>query len=331
MDIDVFTKLHQGQWDRLQRLSAQRKLTGREADDLVHLYRQGATHLSYLRSTAPDPALVSQLSLTLAKARGRIASPHDSSWRDLVRFVTLTLPAALYKVRWWSVVTAAACLLFALGVGLFAGANPDTLDRFVDPATQAAYANQAFADYYTEYAHASFTALVWTNNAQIAGLCVATGITGFIPVYVLLQNSFQIGVIAAVMHRQGADAIFYQLILPHGLLELSAVFVAGAAGLRLLWAWLVPGARTRARSLAEEGKTTLIVVVALTVTLLVSGLLEGFVTPSALPWWLKIAVGALACGAFWFVTFGVGRWAVDKGADPGVTAEEAKSVIAVAG
>ena len=57
MDVDVFANAHSGRWQRLRELSAQRRLTGREADELVGLYRQVATHLSLLRSNAPDPAL----------------------------------------------------------------------------------------------------------------------------------------------------------------------------------------------------------------------------------------------------------------------------------
>jgi len=331
VDVDVFAAQHQHQWERLKQLAGQRHLTGREADDLVHLYRQGATHLSRLRSTAPDPALVSQLSITLVQARGRIASPHDLSWRDATRYLTRTLPAALYRVRWWSVGATIACLLLGAVVALWTGTHRDVLDSFISPAEQQAYAQQAFEDYYSEHAHSSFTALVWTNNARIAALCVATGISAFIPAYILFQNSLQLGLVTAVMHLQDAAGVYYSLILPHGLLELSAVFVAGGAGIRLFWAWLVPGPRTRAQSLAREGKTTLAVVVALTIALFVSGLLEGFVTPSGLPAAVKIALGAIACAAFWFVTFGLGRWAVEAGHDPALTDEERLSEVAVEG
>ncbi|MDR1512158.1 MAG: stage II sporulation protein M [Propionibacteriaceae bacterium] len=331
MDVDVFAAQHSHQWARLKTLSRQRRLTGQESDELVHLYRQGATHLSRLRSTAPDPALVSQLSITLVQARGRIGNPRSTTWDDVGRFFRLTMPAALYHVRWWAVGATAACLALLVAVALWAGLDRDVLDSFMSPDRQVAYANEAFASYYSEHPHSSFAALVWTNNARIAALCVVTGITGFIPVIILFTNSFQVGLVTAVMHTQDAAGVFYSLILPHGLLELSCVFVAGGAGLSLLWAWLVPGPRTRTQSLARAGKTVITVVVALTIGLGVSGLLEGFVTPSGLPPWLKIAVGALACAAFWFTVFGVGKWAVRAGEDPGVSDEEAKSEVVAAG
>jgi uncharacterized membrane protein SpoIIM required for sporulation len=205
------------------------------------------------------------------------------------------------------------------------------LNAVIPPAEQRHIAEQAFASYYSEYPSASFTALVWTNNAIIAALCVATGITGLYPAQVLFENSLNVGVVGAVMHVQGADRVFWTLILPHGLLELSCVFVAGAAGMRLFWAWLVPGNRTRARSLAEEGRTTIVIVLALTIGLLVSGFIEGFVTGSSLDPWVKIGIGVLACAAFWLVTFLAGRRAVVAGVDPGLSAEEARAQVPVAG
>jgi len=327
----VFATAHSPQWRRLAQLSGQRRLTGREADELVHLYRQVATHLSVLRASAPDPALVSELSVVLVRARARIASPHDLTWTTALRFLTRTIPASLYRLRWWSLAVTAACLLVAVVAGVWTATHPDVLNAVVPPPVQRRIAEEAFASYYSEYPSASFSALVWTNNAFIAALCVATGITGLYPAQILFSNSLNIGVMGAVMHVQGAGQVFWSLILPHGLLELSCVFVAGAAGIRLFWAWLVPGHRTRARSLAEEGRTTIVVVVALTIALGISALIEGFITGYGLDPWLKIAIGVAACAAFWAVTFVAGRRAVAAGTDPGLSEEEARSAIAVAG
>jgi uncharacterized membrane protein SpoIIM required for sporulation len=331
VDVDVFARAHSPQWRRLARLSSQRRLTGREADELVQLYRRGATHLSLLRSNAPEPALVSELSVTLVRARARIASPHDLTWSTAAGFFTQVMPAALYRVRWWSVAVSAACLLVAVVSGLWTVGHPEVLNALVPPAAQREIADQAFASYYSEYPSASFAAQVWTNNAVIAALSIATGITGLWPAQMLFSNSLNVGVMGAIMHVQGADWVFWSLILPHGLLELSCVFVAGAAGMRLFWAWLVPGHRTRGRSLAEEGRSTIVIVVALTLGLLVSGLIEGFVTGSSLDPWLKIGLGVLACAAFWLVTFVAGRRAVEAGTDPGSSEEESRSQVAVAG
>src|SRR5690625_6119852 len=86
VDIDAFVWSHQQDWDRLSELTRKRVLTGPEADELVRLYQRTATHLSVIRSTAPDPALISDLSMRVARARGRIASAGGFSLSTLLRF-----------------------------------------------------------------------------------------------------------------------------------------------------------------------------------------------------------------------------------------------------
>ena len=85
------------------------------------------------------------------------------------------------------------------------------------------------------------------------------------------------------MMANDRTSLFFGLILPHGLLELTAVFVAAAVGLRLFWSWVEPGPRTRLQAFAAEGRTAVAIAIGLVVVLLVSGVIEGFVTPSGLP------------------------------------------------
>ena len=99
------------------------------------------------------------------------------------------------------------------------------------------------------------------------------------------------------MIRHDRGELFFGLILPHGLLELTAVFVAAGVGLRLFWAWVRPAGDTRARSLAAEGRSAGGVALGLVVVLLVSGVIEGFVTPSGLPTWARVAIGIARRGA----------------------------------
>ena len=112
MDIDAFSAAHRDQWDRLDALASRRRLSGAEADELVALYRLTARHLSQVRTSAPDPQLVAELSTRLARARGRVTGTRESRASDLGRFLTRTMPAALYRVRWWTLgVTAASATL----------------------------------------------------------------------------------------------------------------------------------------------------------------------------------------------------------------------------
>lgn len=315
MDLDAFAAVHGPTWARLDQLARTPRPTGAETDELVRLYQEVATHLSMVRSAAPDPAMVSRLSEVLGRARSTIAGSHDPSWADVSRFFVETLPAALYRVRWWTWGVTAVFVLVAVVAGVHVATTPEAQAAIGTPSQLEQYAEESFAAYYTNNPGASFFAQVWTNNAWIAAQTVAFGITGLWPVYVLVQNAVGIGAAGGIMALHDGLGIFFQLIAPHGLLELTAIFIAGGTGLKLFWTVVDPGGRPRSRALAEEGRSLISVALGLVVVLGISGLVEGFVTPSTvLPWWAKIVIGALVLAAYWVYVLLLGRRAVAAGA-----------------
>jgi hypothetical protein len=107
--------------------------------------------------------------------------------------------------------------------------------------------------------------------------------------------------------------VFFGLISPHGLLELTAVFVAAGVGLRMGWSWVDPGPLPRSRALAASGREAITVALGLVVVLAVSGVIEAFVTPSPLPTWARVGIGVLAEAAFLTYVIRFGRRAVRAG------------------
>jgi uncharacterized membrane protein SpoIIM required for sporulation len=182
--------------------------------------------------------------------------------------------------------------------------SPRDVDQLVD---------HDFSGYYSQYAATHFAAEVWTNNVWVAALCLALGVLGLPVLYLLFQNVANLAVIGSIMTRHGHAAEFWGLILPHGMLELTAVFVAGGVGLRLFWSWVEPGDLTRAQAFAREGRTAGTVALGLVGVLAVSGCIEAFVTPSPLPTWARIAVGCLAEATFLAYVFVLGRQAFLRG------------------
>lgn len=313
MDLDAYVAAHRGEWDELDALTRRSRLSAEEADRLLDLYQRVGTHLAVVRTSAPDPAVVQWLSGVLARARRRASGTRTGSVRDIARFFTETFAATLYHLRWWWLTTTVLSLVVAFAAGWWFYHNPTVENSLMSPSEVAQYVNTDFESYYSEHAATSFAARVWTNNAWVAAQCIAMGVLGAPVVYVLLQNVISVGVIGALMVRHGRGALFFGLILPHGLLELTAVFVAAGVGLRLFWSWVEPGPRTRMASLAAAGRTTVGVAMGLVVVLLVSGVLEAFVTPSGLPTWARIAIGVLAEVAFFAYVFVVGRRAAARG------------------
>jgi uncharacterized membrane protein SpoIIM required for sporulation len=323
VDLDAFVAAHQGEWSRLEHLARHGSSSGAEADEFLDLYQRVATHLSVVRSSAPDPSLVTYLSSLLARARTRSAGTRSVAWSDLRGFFTGTFPAALYRTRWWWMVTAIVNIGAAVVIGWWFLSHPQYESSLMSPAEIDKLVNTDFESYYSEFAASHFAALVWTHNAWLTAICIAFGVLGVPVVYLLFQNALNLGFMGAIMINHDRGSLFFGLIVPHGLLELTAVFVAGATGLRLFWAWIEPGPRTRSRAVAEEGRTAMAVALGLVVVLAVSGVVEAFVTPSPLPTWARIAIGVLVEAAFLAYVFTVGRWACQRGATGDVSARDA--------
>jgi uncharacterized membrane protein SpoIIM required for sporulation len=307
MDLDAYTAAHGAEWERLSRLAATRRLDGEIADDLIEHYQAGATHLSVIRTTVGESPQGDRLSLALSQARLRFTGAPAEPLRQLTVFFTHSLPAAFYRVRWLTLAIAAVTTLLFLVFFAWYSSDPRVLATLGSPARLEQYATQEFVGYYDANSEAGFTAQVWTNNAWLAAQCIMFGIFGVWTPVVLLQTGSSLGISAAVMNEYGRLDHFFLYIAPHGQLELYSLFVAGAAGLMIFWSWIAPGARTRRQALAEDGRAFFTLVVGLTLTLLISGIIEGVVPRQDWPWPIKIGIGTVALAAVLVYQWVLGR------------------------
>lgn len=280
-------------------------------DELIVRYRAASADLAELKTSVGDSPQGAHLSTILAAARLRFTGAPDNVLAQTSRFFTRQLPAALFRIRWTTGVIALVFLVIGVIAAAWIAADPQRIAALGTPEVLRQYAEEDFVDYYGPMA--SFAGMVWLNNAWIALQCVLFGVTGFWPVWMIMQNAMGLGVAGAVMAAHGRLDVMLLHILPHGLLELTAIFVAAAAGLHIFWAWAVPGRRTRAQSLAAEGRALATVAIGLIFTLFLSGLVEGFITGSTLPWAVKIGIGAAALGLFLFYMLVIGRRAAREG------------------
>ena len=313
MDLDAYLDAHRAEWTRLDALVKSRRLTGAESDELLDLYQRAATHLSVIRSTSPDARTVEYLSTLVARARFRATGSKPFTWAAVATYLTRTLPAGFYRLRWWwlpimvgSVAAMTAMVVWSLN-------HPTTMDWLLRKYGRS-YIDSSFADYYSNHQAQYFAFQVWTNNFRLALLAIAFGVFFLPVVYVLYENVVAIGEVAALMIGNGKADVFFGLILPHGMLEVTCLFVSCGIGLKLFWTWVAPGHRTRTRALAEEGRTAISLGVGLVGLLLLSGVIEAFVTPSPLPTAARIGIGLTAWLGFLAYVFILGRSAYLDGA-----------------
>jgi uncharacterized membrane protein SpoIIM required for sporulation len=300
VDVDAFVLTHRGTWDRLDQLIKRRRsLTGAEVDELVELYQRVSTHLSMLRSASSDSLLIGRLSSLIARARAAVTGAHAPLSSAFARFWTVSFPVVAYRTwRWW-LATAVAFFGLALVIALWVAGNPEVQSAIGTPTDIDELVNHDVASYYSDHPALAFALQVWVNNSWVAAKCIAFSVVLGLPIpMVLFQNAANLGVIAGLMFQAGKGDILLGLLAPHGLLELTAVFLAAAAGMRLGWSVISPGDRPRGQVLAEHGRGVVSVAVGLVGVLLVSGLIEALVTPSSLPTLVRIGIGIVAEVAF---------------------------------
>ncbi|BBZ11649.1 stage II sporulation protein M [Mycobacterium branderi] len=308
MDVDAFVLAHRNTWARLEQLVKQRRrLTGTEIDELVELYQRVSTHLSMLRSASSDSVLIGRLSTLVARARAAVTGAHAPLSGEFARFWTVGFPVVAYRTwRWW---LATAVLFFAAtaAVAIWVSGSAEVQATIGTPSDIDELVNHDFASYYSEHPAAAFGLQVWVNNAWVAAKCIAFAVVLGLPIpFVLFQNAANLGVAAGLMFAAGKANILLGLLIPHGLLELTAVFLAAAAGMRLGWLVISPGNRPRGQVLAEQGRAIVTIAVGLVAVLFVSGVLEAVVTPSPLPTFLRVGIGIAVEATFlaYIVYFG---------------------------
>ncbi|BEL04959.1 stage II sporulation protein M [Actinoplanes sichuanensis] len=294
MDLDAYVAEHGGEWRRLEVLVGRRKLNPAEVDEMVLLYQRAATHLSIVRSRTPDAVVLADLSRLVLAGRAAINRSERMSWRPVAAFFAVRLPAALYRTRWWWLTVMVVMVGAAWGLIEYVQRYPAVLEAWFGAHPDEALLVENFVGYYSEYRAATFFSAVWVNNAMLAAQCLASGVLILPVFYLLATNLISIAMMGAAMFDAGAGDVYLTYIAPHGFLELTAIFIGGGVGLRIGWSWIAPGPlMTRRESLVHWAREGMIVAVGLVFILLVSGVLEAYVTPSPLPAALRVGFGGL--------------------------------------
>jgi uncharacterized membrane protein SpoIIM required for sporulation len=312
VDLDRYISEHRAAWDRLGHLARRgrrgsQRLSPAELDELVVLYQRVSGHLSHSRAAYPGSGLTATLTRLVADANAVIYGARRPARAAVRDFVYVGFPGAVWRIRHFIAIAAALTLLPAFAVGAWIATSDAALEASAPEAVRAAYVAEDFEAYYSSAPASQFAAQVTFNNIQVSITAFAVGIAACVgTAFILAFNGANVGVAGGLFHAAGEWERFWGLILPHGLLELTAVIIAGGAGLRLGWTLIDPGDRPRVEALTAEGRRSVIVVLGLVAAFSVAGLIEGFVTGSPLPTWARVGIGAVVWAAFgaYVVRFG---------------------------
>jgi uncharacterized membrane protein SpoIIM required for sporulation len=147
---------------------------------------------------------------------------------------------------------------------------------------------------------AQFSSEIFTNNIRVSFLAFAAGIAiGIGTAALLIFNGVLLGTIAGLAVGAGNGRTFFELVTAHGILELSCIVVAGAAGMRLGWAIVEPGRGTRVDAAVAEGRRAVAIIIGTVPWFVVAGVVEGFITPEGIGLGGVLTVGGLLAGVYW--------------------------------
>lgn len=313
MDLDAYVLERAGEWDRMEELARRRRLTAAEADELVTLYQRAATHLSVLRRRSPDPVVLADLSRQLMAGRAAINRGQSFAWRSIPLFFVRTFPAQLYAARRWWLTLGTLLLVAGTMLTWYFASHPAAVLYFLRPEQITALAEGEFVGYYSQYRPQNFAGQVWTNNALLTAECIAAGVLVLPVFYLLGVNLLNIALSGGVLVGAESGVTFGTYLAPHGFLELTGVLIGAAAGLRIGWAWIAPGAtRTRRQALVHRARSGMLIAVGLVPVLAVAGLLEAYLTPSPLPPAVRVGTGAAIWVAFLAYALLLGRAAQSR-------------------
>jgi uncharacterized membrane protein SpoIIM required for sporulation len=276
---------------------------------LGELYRAAAADLARARRAFPGDPLVAALEQRVIRARHLV---YDAPTRR-------ESVVAFFARDYWRAVRARRLQLAIAAALLFGSALTSAVWADRDPGAAGGLAPGAYQAVTHPRPHGSDLGLsgperagisgeIFTNNIRVTLLAFAAGVTAGVGTgLLLLFNGLQLGVVAGLAVGSGNGRIFFELVTMHGVLELSCIVVAAAAGIRFGWALVEPGRKTRAAALGVEARDALKVVLGTAPWLVVAGLIEGFLTPAGLGLPTVLGVGFGVAALYWTLVLTLGR------------------------
>ncbi|HEV2643422.1 MAG TPA: stage II sporulation protein M, partial [Candidatus Elarobacter sp.] len=240
------------------------------------------------------------VSRLVARGHNLLYRQRGQTLREIGSYVTTTVPGEVRHS--WRQIALAAALLFLPAIASYTAVVHDPSvaarllpDEMLSRANTGAERERRHEGYVTipELMRPVVASQIIANNVQVTYVTFAMGLTaGIGTVLLLVFNGVAIGSAVGLFASKGIAHLILAFVAPHGVLELSAVCIAGGGGLLLAQAMVLPGNRPRREALVENGKRAITLIAASTLFLLVAGTLEGLVSPRVWPIGWKVTVSA---------------------------------------
>jgi len=312
-----FRQQREADWTRLERLMdrvetrSAAALSDEELLAIPALYRSTLSALSVARETSLDRALVEYLELLSARAYFFVYGSRSTMGEQLSGFFRETWPAAVRALWRETLAATALTLVAAVAAAVLISHDAQWFHVFVpgdlvqgrDPAASTASLRETLYHDGDHDGLSVFATFLFTHNAQVALAAFALGFAFCAPtIMLLLYNGATLGAFATLYVSRGLGFELGGWLLIHGVTELFAIILAGAAGLRIGWAAAFPGRASRLAAISQAGRTAGAVMGGVIVMLFLAGLLEGFGRQLVTNDIARYAIAA-ATGVVWLAYF----------------------------
>jgi len=320
MKVSELLESRRANWNRLERLCEEMEKSShrRSAPHIAQfaaLYRAACADLALADSYQLPPSAISYLHQLVARAHNQLYRSRMFDFRRWGEEMFVKVPARLFKdnalrlsfVLFWGI--------FLLSMFLASGASPlpnyavEVLGKDQIQGFETSFENPIGAEgpRETEGLMAGF--YIW-HNTTIGLRCFAAGLLfGVGGLFELVFNAFFLGAAFGYMTQIPQRENFFHFVTAHGPFELTAIVLSAAAGMKLGFAMVMTGGLTRADSVRQAAKEAMPSMAAAGVLFALAALIEGFISPSQLPYEIKAAVAVFSTGLllFYFVFLGYPR------------------------
>ncbi len=296
---DSFIDRRKANWKRLEELIDQartvrglRRLTRDEVRELGRSYRRAATDLAIARVESRDRRFVNYLNNLVIRAHGMIYRAESKGARGVLDFYRFDFPAIFRRTFPYTVATFILFILISICSFIATWRNDDFADfaYLPRPVVQRIRENRSWWDELNKEAPVGASAIM-ANNIGVSFRVFALSV---IPVagtiYALMPSALQFGSINALILKYRMTLKLWSFVAGHAVLEFTAIFIAGGAGLLIGMALLIPGERTRREALVERGSIAIKLLVGCIPLLVIAGVIEGFISPLPIHFGYKFAV-----------------------------------------
>lgn len=303
-------------WQRLEDLlmladaGTLRGLSKAEVREFGELYRRAASDLAIARAETRDPKLINYLNSLVIRAHGKIYRADAKGANIVWQFLSKDFPRSFRQTWRFTFLAFLLFTFFAVASGLLCYFDTNFADNL--GVSQVRYFAQSNMKWWLSLNEANQigSTQILTNNILVAFKAFTYGaFFGIGTIYVLIFNGLSIGGVVGVCYQANPSFAndLVTFMIGHGVVELSCIFIAGGAGMLIGYSMIVPGDLTRTEALKKNGLTAVRLAIGCALLLVVAGIIEGFLSPSELPAYIKFGTGIFTGIAMYFYLLTVGR------------------------